>query len=790
MKRYLSISSLLISVLASSCNFNKDSNNSGDTILWYQPPAEVWEEALPIGNGTLGAMVFGGTSTERIQFNEATLWLGGSFDGTNPEAAKALPEVRKLIFEGKYTEAHELANKMVIGNPRTSMAYQPVGDLRLKFEDNGKPKEYRRSLDLRTGIAETTYRIGDTTYHREVFVSAVDHLLVMHITASRPGAVNFSVTLDSPHKNTKLVLNSDKQLALSGISPDKAGIKGRVRFSSNLAVRNSGGTLTAKDGIIKISAADSATLFLAVETSFINFQDVSGDAAGNATARLNTALTRSYEDMRIAHIADHNRLFSRVTLDLGRNAASALPTDERMKSFSAGGEDPALAALYFQFGRYLLIASSRFDGPPPNLQGIWNDNLKPPWKSNYTINMNLEMNYWLAETLNLGECHEPLFRYLENLSVAGRRTAKIHWGADKGWVAHHNTDIWCSTAPHDGATWGLWPSGGAWLSTDIWSHYEFTNDKEFLRKMYPVLKGCAEFFAETLVEHPDKKWLVTAPSISPENRHMKGNISICAGPSMDCELIRDIFTQCAASAAILGVDKDFSAKLLSMRERLPPLQIGAGGYLQEWLDDWDMKVPSKQHRHISHLYALYPGSQITHQTPELLKATIKSLDLRGDGSTSWSKAWYMCCRARFHQPEHAYAIFADLLRVQTYPNLFDAHRKQPQDDPKPLRWQMFQIDGNFGAPAGIAEMLMQSHVKLEDGSYEIELLPALPKAWSTGSVTGLRARGGLEVDIEWKDSKLVNATIKSISGKNAVVRYGEKVKRYSLTPGQTVSFEQ
>jgi len=755
--------------------------------LWYRQPAEVWEEALALGNGRLGAMVYGGVPTEHIQFNEATFWSGGPYDDCHPGAVEALPKIRKLIFEGKFKEAHDLTNEKMMGKPKTSMSYQPVGDLFLEFD--GQTKEnvtrYRRSLSLRNAVATTTYQSGGVAFRRDVFSSLTDGVLVMRITADKAGAVSFTAKLSSIQKRSKVSVNDGGQIVLTGTSPDHAGVKGRVKFDARLAIRTKGGKVVPGEDSLQVVGADSATLYLAVETNFVNFQDLSADASTRTAKRIEAATKRDFAAMLAAHAAAHRKLFDRVTIDFGASPASKLPTDERLKKFAAGGRDPALPALYVQFGRYLMIASSQPGGPPPNLQGIWNDNPKPPWKSNYTTDMNLEMTYWPVETLNLSECHEPLWTYLEGTAVTGARVAKVHWGAKNGWVLHHNSDIWCSAAPHDGATWGIWPTGGAWLATDIWSHYEFTGDKEFLRRMYPVLKGCAEFFVETLVEYPGKEWLVTCPSISPENRHMKGNISICAGPTMDEELVRDIFAQCAEAADVLGKDKEFAARLRAMEKRLAPFQIGKGGYLQEWLEDWDMKVPDKHHRHISHLYAAYPGAQITPQTPKLFQAAIKSLDLRGDGTTSWSKAWYTACRARFRQPDRAYAILADLLSVQTYPNLFDAHRKQKKGDPKPLRWQMFQIDGNFGAPAAVAEMLLQSHLRNADGTYVIDLLPALPKAWPTGKVSGLRARGGFEIDIAWKDGKLAGARITSRGGKKVTVCYGGQSVEVLLLDGET-----
>ncbi len=777
-----------ISVNAIQQNKPMAGDVSGDLVLWYQQPAQVWEEALPIGNGHLGAMVFGETSAERIQFNEATLWTGGPFDATNPEAVKALPKVRQLIFEKKYAEAHKLANLKMMGKPKSTMAYQPFGDLYLSFKGHENAVDYKRSLNLNTAITDVSYRVNDINYKREVFSSPVDQTIVIHLTTSKAGAISFSAGLSSLLKSETKVLD-DKMLVLSGIASDKAGVKGVTKFDARLSARTKNGTVTFKNDSLFVDDATEVTLFLVAATSYVNFQDVSADAGARCTDYQKQLQNRSYDKMRAEHITEHQRLFNRVQLNLGTTESAKLPTDVRIKKFIECN-DPAFAALYFQFGRYMLISSSRPGCQPPNLQGIWNNRLNPPWRGNYTIDMNLEMTYWPVEVANLSECHGPLFDMLEELAVTGARSAKVHWGIDKGWMAYHTSDIWRTAIPVDGATWGLWPTGGAWLSTHIWEHYVFTGDDDFLRRMYPVLKGCAEFFVETLVEHPEKGYLVTCPSLSPENRHMKGNVTICAGPAMDSQLIRDIFAQCAEAGKILGIDNKFGEKLLKMSERLAPDQIGSTGQLQEWLEDWDMGVPSTTHRHISHLYALHPGAQITkRQTPDLYNAAIKSLDLRGDGTTSWSRAWYMNCRARFYQPEKAYEIFANLIDLQTYPNMFDAHRAMKEGSTEPLSWQIFQADGNFGAPAGIAEMLLQSHVKLPDGSYEIELLPALPKAWPTGKVTGLRARGGFEIDIEWGNGRLTSATLKSLVGKKAVIRYKEKLVTYPCPVGKSLHLD-
>lgn len=767
MTRIAAITLASLIVLQSQSAHQVDMASSPWT-LWYRQPATQWVEALPVGNGRLAAMIFGGIAEERLQLNEDTLWSGGPYDPANPDALAALPKARQLLVDGDYKGAFALIGEKMMAKPLREMPYQPLGDLLLTIPGGAQPQDYRRELDLDTAIARVSYSAGDVRYSREVFSSPADQVIALRLSADRPRQINVTIAMATPQKAT-VTAEDASTLVMKGVNGEAQGIKGALTFEARARVIASGGGTSRGDGTIVVHDSDAVTILLTAATSYRSYKDVSGDPEAITKAQIGAAAGKSFEALRAAHVAEHQPLFRRVALDLGTSDAVQLPTDERIRHFGEG-HDPQLAALYFQFGRYLLISSSRPGSQPANLQGDWNDQVKPPWDSKYTININTEMNYWPAESTNLSELVEPLTRMVLDLAETGRRTAKVHYNA-RGWVAHHNTDLWRATAPVDGPNSGMWPTGGAWLCQHLWEHYLYSRDKAYLARVYPAMKGAAEFFLDTLVEEPVHKWLITSPSLSPENRHQFGT-SIVAGPAMDGEILRDLFANTRQAAEILGVDLELRTQLAAARARLAPAQVGKAGQLQEWLEDWDLSAPDIHHRHVSHLYALFPSDQITQRaTPELAAAARKSLEIRGDEATGWGLGWRLNLWARLHDAEHAYGILVRLLRPdRTYPNMFDAHPP-------------FQIDGNFGGTSGIAEMLMQSQ------GGEIELLPALPAAWPSGTVKGLRARGGFEIDLAWRDAKLTSGQVRAVAeAATAHLRYGQSTRDVSLKKGQVYRF--
>jgi alpha-L-fucosidase 2 len=721
---------------------------TGDLRLFYDEPAgSQWLRALPVGNGRLGAMVFGNIPTERLQLNEDTVWAGGPHDYSNSAGAAALPQIQQLVFDDQWSQAETLANQAMLGSPAGQLAYQPVGNLRLAFTEPSGPSNYWRELDLETATCSTGYVAGGVARRREVIASAPDQVIAVRLTAEAPGAISFSATFDSPQE-TSAASPDGATAALDGVSSDHRGITGSVRFLALARALAEGGGVDSANGELTVTEADSVTLLISIGTSYVDHTDISGDYEAIAWGHLEDAEGTGYEELRARHVADYQELFRRTTIDLGRTNAADLTTDVRIEQH-ASADDPQLSALLFQYGRYLLISSSRPGTQPANLQGIWNEQMFPQWESKYTLNANLPMNYWPAGSTNLAECYEPVFDLIDGVTQTGAKVAEVQYGAG-GWVTHHNTDGWRGASVVDAAFWGMWQTGGAWLALNIWDHYRFTGDVATLEQNYSALKGAAEFFLDTLVEEPNLGWLVTNPSNSPELAHHP-NLSICAGPTMDNQILNDLFSACAQASEILGVDSEFREDVLAARERLAPMQVGARGNIQEWLYDWI--EPETNHRHISHLYGLHPSNQITKRgTPELFEAARTTLELRGDEGTGWSLAWKINFWARLEEPERAHELISQLIvPARLAPNMFDLHPP-------------FQIDGNFGATSGMAEMLLQSH------NGELHLLPALPAAWPTGQVDGLRARGGVTVGATWSSGSLTEVRLTADRSGDLAVR--------------------
>jgi alpha-L-fucosidase 2 len=749
-------------------------STSRDMVTWYRQPAQQWHQAMPLGNGMIGAMVFGGVPQERIALNESSFWSGRPHDYDNTNAFQYFPQIRDLVFADKFQEAEKMANDHFWGIPKAQEAYQPIGDLLLSFGSTNFT-DYRRELDMKTGVAKVSYRSRDAVITREAFVSWPDRVLVVRISADKPGRINFSAQFRGPYLETsvagrdRLVMDGAWKGPFSAPPTGMAGLIARTAgkglgYEAALVAQLEGGSSEAAGSMLNITNADAVTLVVAVATSFVNYHDISGDPAARCKKVLNAVAGKRFAALYKRHVDDFRNLMGRVHLQIGDASQNEKPTDERLKAVRAGGTDVNLEALAFQFGRYILASSSRVGGQPANLQGIWDEEILPPWGSKYTVNINLQMNYWPAEVCNLSECTPPLFGLIKDVSETGAKTARTYYNCG-GWTLHHNTDLWRGTAPVDAAKYGMWPVGGAWLCLHLWEHYQFTGDKRFLRDNYPLMRGAAQFLLELLVEEPKHHWLVTPFSMSPEHtyRDKDGNTaSLSPGPTMDIAQIRELFGHCIEAGQILGIDKDFQARLAATLPRLAPYRINSHGYLQEWIEDW---TPGTEGHNVSPNFPFFPGSTITLRgNPELAGAINKWMETR-QGRGGWITAWDSSVWARLERGEKVEQWLGALMKNSLADNLHNRGNNQS--------------DASFGLTAAIAEALLQSHAG------EIALLPALPPHWPDGSVQGLRARGAFEVDISWRDRKLVEAAVRSLNGGSTQLRYGSVTREVKLRKGET-----